>query len=90
MCKALLWFIPAFGRSLSVQVIVFAIRMWKMILTGGDGEVSNDTCVWPRILRTGSLTVALRCHVLGLLIVDKIHIIIGAVLIQFVGVHPQR
>lgn len=29
-------------------------------------------------------------HVLGLLMYDKIHIIIGAVLIQLVRVHPQR
>lgn len=33
------------------------------------------------------ITVALGCHVLGLLIYSKIHIIIGAVLIQFVGFH---
>lgn len=52
MCKALLWF--SFGRSLSVKVIVFAIRMWEIIWTSWDGEVSNDTCVWPCILRTGS------------------------------------
>jgi len=36
------------------------------------------------------ITVALGCHVLGLLIYSKIHIIIGAVLIQLLGVHPQR
>lgn len=36
------------------------------------------------------IMVALRCHVLSLLIVDKIHIFIGAILIKFVGVHPQR
>lgn len=55
MCKALLWWIPSFVGSLSLKFyLVFAIWMWSIIWTSGDGEVSNETCVLPSILRTVS------------------------------------
>lgn len=66
MSKAFLWF--SFGRSLSVKVgynIVFAIRMWEIIWTSWDGEVSNDTCLWPSEYSKDRITVALRCHAWG-------------------------